>query len=217
MTLGPVLHGVLFDWDGTLLDSYHADSQAYLAMFRVMGVNWGLQELEHHYSPDWYTVYRAARIPEARWDEADRVWRAYYAKHPSKLMAATRRVLAQLNKRHELGLVSSGDRERVSRQLRQFRLTSVFRTRVLGGDTKEKKPHPAPLLKALKEMKAEARDCVYVGDTPEDVEMARAAGVRAIAVLGPFPTEKRLRAMKPEILLNGLQELPKVLRELYPN
>jgi len=215
MTLGPVLHGVLFDWDGTLLDSYHADSQAYLAMFRVMGVNWGLQELEHHYSPDWYTVYRAARIPEARWDEADRVWRAYYAKHTSKLMAATRRVLAQLNKRHKLGLVSSGDRERVSRQLRQFRLTSVFRTRVLGGDTKEKKPHPAPLLKALKEMKAEARDCVYVGDTPEDVEMARAAGVRAIAVLGPFPTEKRLRAMKPEILLNGLQELPKVLRELY--
>ncbi len=215
MTLGPVLHGVLFDWDGTLLDSYHADSQAYLAMFRVMGVNWGLQELEHHYSPDWYTVYRAARIPEARWDEADRVWRAYYAKHPSKLMAATRRVLAQLNKRHKLGLVSSGDRERVSRQLREFRLTSMFRTRVLGGDTKEKKPHPAPLLKALKEMKAEARDCVYVGDTPEDVEMARAAGVRAIAVLGPFPTEKRLRAMKPEILLNGLQELPKVLRELY--
>jgi len=215
MTLGPVLHGVLFDWDGTLLDSYHADSQAYLAMFRVMGVNWGLQELEHHYSPDWYTVYRAARIPEARWDEADRVWRAYYAKHPSKLMAATRRVLAQLDKRHKLGLVSSGDRERVSRQLRQFRLTSVFRTRVLGGDTKEKKPHPAPLLKALKEMKAEARHCVYVGDTPEDVEMARAAGVRAIAVLGPFPTEKRLRAMKPEILLNGLLELPKVLRELY--
>jgi len=166
MTLGPVLHGVLFDWDGTLLDSYHADSQAYLAMFRVMGVNWGLQELEHHYSPDWYTVYRAARIPEARWDEADRVWRAYYAKHPSKLMAATRRVLAQLNKRHKLGLVSSGDRERVSRQLQQFRLTSVFRTRVLGGDTKEKKPHPAPLLKALKEMRLRRGHCVYVGDTP---------------------------------------------------
>jgi pyrophosphatase PpaX len=215
MTLRPVLQGVLFDWDGTLLDSYHADSQAYLAMFREMGVNWGLAELEQHYSPDWYVVYRAAGIPGDRWDEADRVWRAYYTKHPSKLMSATRKVLAQLNMRHKLGLVSSGDRERVSRQLRQFRLTRVFRTRVLGGDTEEKKPHPAPLLKALKEMKAEAPHCVYVGDTPEDVEMARAAGVRAIAVLGPFPTEKRLRAVRPEILLNGLEELPKLLRELY--
>src|SRR6202158_1765429 len=215
MTLRPVLHGVLFDWDGTLLDSYHADSQAYLAMFRAMGVNWGLDELEQHYSPDWYAVYRAAKIPKARWNEADSLWRAYYAKHPSKLMSATRKVLAQLAKQHKLGLVSSGDRDRVSRQLRQFRLTRVFRTRVLGGDTKEKKPHPAPLLKALKEMKAEAPHCVYVGDKPEDVQMARAAGVRAIAVLGPFPTEKRLRAVRPEILLNGLQELPKLLHELY--
>ena len=85
----------------------------------------------------------------------------------------------------------------------------------MGGDTEEKKPHPAPLLKALEQLKAEAPHCVYVGDTPEDVEMARAAGVRAIAVLGPFPTEKRLRAVRPEILLNGLQELPKLLRELY--
>ena len=215
MTPRPVLHGVLFDWDGTLLDSYHADSQAFLAMFRAMGVDWGLPELERHYSPDWYAVYRAAKIPEKRWSEADRVWREFYAKHPSKLMAATRRVLAQLNKRHKLGLVSSGDRDRVSRQLREFRLTRVFRTRVLGGDTEQKKPNPAPLLKALKEMKADPGDCVYVGDTPEDVEMARAAGVRAIAVLGPFPTEKRLRAVKPEILLEGLEKLPQVLRELY--
>jgi len=215
MTSLPLLHGVLFDWDGTLLDSYHADSQAYLAMFHALGVNWGLAELEHHYSPDWYEVYRAAEIPPERWDEANRLWRDYYAKHPSKLMTATRRVLAQLNKRHKLGLVSSGDRERVSRQLREFKLTRVFRTRVLGGDTEEKKPHPAPLLKALGEMKTGAQHCVYVGDTPEDVEMARAAGVRAIAVLGPFPTEKRLRAVRPEILLNGLHELPRALRELY--
>ena len=217
MTLRPSLQAVLFDWDGTLLDSYHADSQAYLAMFAAMGVNWGLAELEEHYSPDWYAVYRAAKIPQERWNNADQVWRAYYAKHPSKLMGATRKVLAQLSKQHKLGLVSSGDRDRVSRQLRQFRLTRVFRTRVLGGDTEEKKPHPAPLLKALKEMKADAQHCVYVGDTPEDIEMARAAGVRAIAVLGPFPTEKRLRAVRPEILLNGLEELPKLLRELYVN
>ncbi|HEV2103326.1 MAG TPA: HAD family hydrolase [Candidatus Acidoferrum sp.] len=215
MTPRPVLHGVLFDWDGTLLDSYHADSQAFLAMFRAMGVDWGLAELERHYSPDWYVVYRAAKIPEERWTEADRVWRAHYEKHPSKLMSAARRVLAQLNGRHKLGLVSSGDRDRVSRQLREFRLTRVFRTRVLGGDTQEKKPHPAPLLKALREMKADARNCVYVGDTPEDVEMARAAGVRAIAVLGPFPTEKRLRAVRPEILLERLEELPGALRQLY--
>jgi phosphoglycolate phosphatase-like HAD superfamily hydrolase len=44
--------------------------------------------------------------------------------------------------------------------------------------------------------------------------MARRAGVRAIAVLGPFPTEKRLRAAKPELLLESIEELPDVLERL---
>jgi phosphoglycolate phosphatase len=56
--------------------------------------------------------------------------------------------------------------------------------------------------------------CVYVGDAPQDVEMARRAGVRAIGVLGPFPTEKRLRAARPEFLLESLEELPDVLKRL---
>jgi HAD superfamily hydrolase (TIGR01509 family) len=208
------LLGVLFDWDGTLIDSFHADSQAYLGMFRELGLSWGLAELRKHYSPDWYTVYRRARIPPARWDDADRIWRAYYAQHRSQLLPATRRVLRQLSRRHKLGLVTSGDRARVTRQLREFALTAVFRARVCGGDTPEKKPHPAPLQLALRKMKLEPADCVYVGDTPEDVAMAEAAGVRAIAVLGRFPTARGLRRARPEFLLKALDELPGLLRKI---
>jgi beta-phosphoglucomutase-like phosphatase (HAD superfamily) len=57
---------VLLDWDGTLLNSYTADSRAYLAMFRALEIKWGLAELKRHYSPDWYQVYRAAKLPRAR-------------------------------------------------------------------------------------------------------------------------------------------------------
>jgi len=217
MNSGGPLAGVLFDWDGTLIDSYHADSQAYLAMFRELGLNWGVEELEKHYSPDWYTVYRAAGIPQERWDDADRIWRDYYAKHPSHLMTGARQVLRRLARRHTLGLVTSGDRERVTRQLRAFALTQMFRARVCGGDTREKKPHPAPLRLALRKMKLHPEGCVYVGDTPEDMEMARAVGMRAIAVLGPFPTEKRLRAAKPEFLLEKLEDLPRLLHSIYGN
>jgi phosphoglycolate phosphatase len=212
---GP-LAGVLFDWDGTLIDSYHADSQAYLGMFREIGFDWGLKDLERNYSPDWYTVYRAAGIPKERWDQADNLWRVHYAKHPSKLIAGARRVLQRLARRHTLALVTSGDRARVSRQLREFGLMRTFRVRVCGDDVPEKKPHPAPLYRALRQMKMEANECVYVGDTPEDLEMARAVGMRAIAILGPFPTEKRLRAAKPEFLLKKLEDLPGLLERLYP-
>jgi len=208
------IQGVLFDWDGTLIDSYHADASAYLAMFKEMGISWGLRELEKNYSPNWYQVYRSAGLPRKRWDDADRAWRTHYAKHRPKLIAGARRVLSRLRNAHHLGLVTSGDRDRVTRQLREFRLTTLFAARVCSGDTLRKKPHPEPLRLALQRMELAASACVYVGDAPQDVEMARRAGVRAIGVLGPFPTEKRLRAARPEFLIDSIEELPDILKKL---
>jgi phosphoglycolate phosphatase len=208
------LEGVLFDWDGTLVDSYNADTSAYLAMFKEMGIAWGIEELEDNYSPNWYEVYRAAKLPRKRWEDADRAWRAHYAQHRPKLLAGARRVLARLANAHPLGLVTSGDRDRVTRQLREFRLSNLFAARVCSGDTLRKKPHPEPLRLAVRQMKLRPSACVYVGDAPQDVEMARRAGVRAIGVLGPFPTEKRLRAARPEFLIKSIEELPDVLKRL---
>jgi len=207
------LRGVLFDWDGTLLNSHSADTAAYLAMFRAMGIPWGLEELETHYSPNWYRVYRAARLPKHKWDAADQIWRENYAKHNPKLIAGARRILSRLGAQLDLGLVTSGDRDRVHRQLKSFDLWHTFSARVCAGDTAQRKPHPAPLKLALRRMHLKPQDSVYVGDAPEDLQMARSAGVRAaIAVLGPFPTEKRLRAAKPDALLESIKELPAALK-----
>ena len=207
------LRGVLFDWDGTLLNSHAADTAAYLAMFRAMGIPWGLAELEKCYSPNWYRVYRSALLPKRKWADADRLWREHYARHKPKLMAGARRVLSTLSHRHSLGLVTSGDRDRVHRQLKEFALWHTFAARVCSGDTRQRKPHPAPLRLALRRMRLDPAETVYVGDAPEDLQMARSAGVRAaIAVLGPFPTEKRLRAAKPDALLDSILELPDALK-----
>jgi HAD superfamily hydrolase (TIGR01509 family) len=208
------VEGVLFDWDGTLLDSYHADTSSYLAMFEKMGIAWGLEELEKHYSPNWYQVYRAAKLPRKLWNDADAVWRAHYAKHQPKLIPGARKVLARIRSRHRLGLVTSGDRDRVIQQLRQFRLMRVFSARVCSGDTRQRKPHPEPLREALRRMNLEPECCVYVGDAPQDVEMAQRAGVTAIGVLGAFPTERRLRAARPEFLIDSIEALPDILKRL---
>lgn len=208
------LRGVLFDWDGTLVNSYEADSAAYLAMFQEMGIAWGLAQLAQHYSPNWYHVYRAANLPKAQWDAADLAWRKHYAKHSPPLIAGARDVLQVLRREHQLGLVTSGDRARVTRQLREFGLTRMFGARVCSGDTRYKKPHPAPLRKALRALRLPPSSCVYIGDSAEDLLMARSAGVMAIAVLGPFPTEKKLRAAAPEYLLESIRDLPDLLDKL---
>jgi phosphoglycolate phosphatase len=110
-----------------------------------------------------------------------------------------------------LGIVTSGNRTRVRGQLRAFDLAQYFSVCVYSEDAKNKKPHPEPLQLALKRLRARPENCIYVGDTAEDMEMARRAGVREIGVLGPFPTAERIRAARPRLLLESIRELPKYL------
>ncbi len=202
---------VLFDWDGTLLNSFQADESAYLAMFKALGIAFGAEDLARHYHPDWYRVYRAARLHRSRWEEADRLWRKAYARQKTKLLPGVRAVLRNLAKRFTLGLVTSGSRDRVCIQLENLQLAKHFAVRVCSEDASPRKPHPAPLKRALALAGLAPQACVYVGDSPQDIEMARRANVRAIGVLGPFPTERALRAARPALLLKSIKELPRHL------
>jgi HAD superfamily hydrolase (TIGR01509 family) len=207
------LECVIFDWDGTLLDSFEADAQSYFRMFDVLGMKWSREELLRHYSPNWHRVYRAARLPRARWDEADRLWRRFYRNYRPELQTGASRVLRLLERQFTLALVSSGSRARVRRQLREHEVAAMFRTKVCSEDAPRRKPHPAPLRLALDRLRIAPELCVYVGDAPEDVEMAHRAGVRAIGVLGGSPVPERLRAASPDAMIETIRELPALLKK----
>lgn len=202
---------VLFDWDGTLLDSYAADSRAYLAMFRALGIRWTIREVDRHYSPNWHLVYKAAGIPRSDWKRADRLWALAYGKERPKLLPGARTVLRRLERQFLLGLVTSGNRRRVRRQLRAFRLNAHFSACICCEDAPRRKPHPAPLLMAMQKLNLSPRDCIYIGDSAEDIQMAQRAGVHAVGVLGPFPTEKRVRAARPDRILCSIRDLPEYI------
>lgn len=206
-----VVRVILFDWDGTLLNSFAADSAAYLSMFRALGISWGLREVSRHYSPDWHRLYRAARIPRAKWETADRLWKRAYKQHNPELLPGADATLRKLQPRFRLGVVSSGSRWRVAKQVRELGVGSRFEVCVCGDDAVQRKPHPATLRLALRRLRAIPEETIYVGDAAEDIEMARRAGMRAIGVLGPFPTAARLRAAQPEALLKSVRELPDYL------
>jgi phosphoglycolate phosphatase len=210
----PRLRAVLFDWDGTLVDSYQADARAYLEMFRALNIGWGLEELERHYSPNWYNVYRAARIPRAQWKRADYLWRRAYRYQDARPYPGTRRALSALARRYLLGLVTGGGRARVRRQLVEFDLGRAFDVHIFSEDTPRKKPHPAPLRLALRRLRLACDECVYVGDAPQDIEMARNARVFSIAVMGTSPVPARLKASRPDAHIDSIDELPALLRTL---
>jgi HAD superfamily hydrolase (TIGR01509 family) len=177
-------------------------------MFRAMGISWGMPELERHYSPNWHHVYRAAKLPRAKWDEADRLWHKAYEKESPGLLPGARNVIRRLARRVTLGIVTSGTRWRVHQQLRDFNLAADFSVCVCAEDASRRKPHPAPLNLALRRLKLPPEECVYVGDSPQDIEMSRRARVRVIGVRGPFPTAAKVLAARPDLMLDSIAELP---------
>jgi phosphoglycolate phosphatase-like HAD superfamily hydrolase len=85
---------------------------------------------------------------------------------------------------------------------------------VYGEDARRRKPHPDALLLGLERLAVSAARAAYVGDSPEDVEMARAAGVYAVGIPGGFPNRDALSASAPDLLAADLEEAVTTLLSL---
>jgi phosphoglycolate phosphatase len=195
------VEAVLFDWDGTLLDSAEASYRCYVRLFDSYGIGFDRALFARAYSPNWHRTYEAVGLAADRWPEADQRWLDHYCAEESRLVPGAREALVRLDEAGiPQGIVTSGDRTRVSRELSDLAVERYFRTVVFGGDTANRKPHPEALFLALERMAVAPGRAAYVGDSPEDVEMARAAGVRAVGVPGGFPNREALAASRPDLL-----------------
>lgn len=193
---------VLFDWDGTLLDSYPAGYHASITVLRHIGIDMDRERFLDTYSPNWYESYRRLGVPESEWRNCDRLWRKTYADQTKELFGFVPELLERLAEAgYRLGLVTSGDRDRVHEELERFRIKALFSAIVCFEDTKEKKPHPAPLTRALAGLALEGAHSVYVGDRPEDIEMGRKVGAFTVGVESEYGPRDVLERAAPDLLL----------------
>jgi len=206
------LRAVLFDWDGTLADSAERTYGCYVRVFSAYGIGYDHAAFERTYSPDWYRTYDQVGLPREHWPDADARWLSCYASEPSRLLPGVREALERLAGRGlAQGLVSSGDGTRVRREIETLGLERFFGAVVCGGETARRKPDPEPLLVALERLGVAPTETAYVGDSPEDVVMARAAGAFAVGIPGGFPNREALAASSPDILAPSLDEAVKAL------
>lgn len=116
-----------------------------------------------------------------------------------------------------LGLVT-GNVERGARlKLERFDLWPRFRVGAFGSDARERDRLPAIALERARRLTGRSfagHEAVIVGDTPADVQCARAAGAIAVAVATGRPSRAQLAASSPDYLLDSLEEWPTVAAEL---
>jgi len=197
---------VLFDWDGTLADSHAALFAANVAVMEALGLPFDEAQYRRHYSPDWRLLYRRLGIPADRMDEAARIWSDAFAHgEPPALLPGAREALAALRDAGmPTAIVTSGQRSFVAPQLERTGIAPLVQVCVFGDDGHPQKPDPAPLLAALDALGLAERgdpDVAYLGDAPEDMWMAVAAGVRAIGVVSAFSEAGQLRAAGAEVVV----------------
>ena len=203
----PGLRAVLFDWDGTLVNTAEASYRCYEKLFGSYGIAFDRDAFRRTYSPNWHLTYSALGLAEERWAEADARWLQHYCEEEVVLIDGAREALQRVHDAGlAAGLVTSGDRVRVSRELTDLGVAEFFQALVCAEDTAERKPRPEPLLLALDRMRLVPGHAVYIGDSPEDVQMAQAAGVRAVGIPGAFPNREALAAARPDLLSPTLAE-----------
>ena len=199
---------LLFDWDGTLVDSAQLGLAAFEKTFDELGVPFAHAVYEATYSPNWYTTYEALGLPQEHWKVADEMWIRHYGEQSAPLIEGVGETLVSLRgKGYQLAVVTSGSRSRVCREVEQSVLRNAFAVVICNEDIVNKKPHPEGLERAIRSLDVVPSECAYVGDAPEDIEMGRRADVMTIGVRSAYPSSSRVLSAKPDLYLERLAEL----------
>ncbi len=199
---------LLFDWDGTLVDSAQLGLVAFEQSFAVLGVPFDHEIYSRVYSPNWYSVYEAMGLPKEKWQMADELWIQHYGEQIAQPVDGAQQMIMDLKQKgYRLGVVSSGSDCRVSREIKELGLDNVFEVIVCNEQMENKKPHPEGLETAMLLLGCSREESCYVGDSPEDIEMGKRARMLTVGVRSAYPTSWKLESYGPDIYVESLTEL----------
>lgn len=179
------IRAIIFDCDGTLVNTLPNYADAWMQGFRISG---------RDMMRDWYFV-RAGHSEHALMDlfEAEqdvkldrdaviKVMREHFLQNVASVgeVQAITAVARHNQRRLPMAVASGGSRQIVTATLEATGLTPLFDTIVTINDVARAKPEPDLFLEAARRLGIVAADCVVFEDSPEDMEAANRAGMRCI-------------------------------------
>ncbi len=203
------MQALLFDLDGTLVDSLPLIRFSYAKVFDELGLPWGndevmkliglpLKDIGRHFAGD-----RADLFCETYQRYYHQVHDRMIALIPGTAEMLTDAAAANL----KLGIVTSKGRPGTERTLSFFNLNHFFKVVITAEDAPRSKPNPDPILLALNRLGVRAPDACYVGDSPFDIAAGREAGTIVLGVTWGMAKPEELTQTGAQQVLTSWTEL----------
>ena len=222
--MGKIIKGVIFDLDGTLIDSL----ETYCMAFNRIVERYGLKPIDIREISDFLNQFISLEqlleklYPSLGPDEIQdfmlemRKEFIALAKHHITLKPDAREVLISLkDKGMKIGVatgrMSRGDGK--WRELKNLGINLLVDTVVTAGETKPK-PDPASLIKCAEQLELSLDECIFVGDSIADVIAGKNAGVKVIAVPSGVASREQLSEEKPDFFIDCLSDLPAQIEDI---
>ena len=201
---------VLFDLDGTVIDTVHLIRESHRHTVRtVLGTELSDQELVANVGIPLPDQMRAFSVEHA--DRLLAVYREWNHAHTAELIRAydgMAELLARLVAAgRPLAIVTSKARAVADLAFDVLPVRDYFGVIVTTDDTDRHKPSPEPVHYALERLGESADRAIMVGDAPFDLRAGRAAGCATIGVTWGFFDRETLSAEQPDMIVDEMDQL----------
>jgi phosphoglycolate phosphatase len=200
---------ILFDLDGTLIDSTEAILESFHRTFDVLGGEHpddaAIKALIGHTLDD---MYLRVGIPPEQVPEYVLTYKEHYrliSREKTLLLPKAREAIEAASGFARLGIVTTKTGLYSRELLEHFGVMELFDVLIGREDVTHAKPHPEPVQKALEFMAADPKRSWLIGDTRLDAGAARSAGIGCVGVLSGYDNAEQLRSLTPFIENNALE------------
>lgn len=176
----------IFDVDGTLIDSAPVYLPALKQVLHDYGYTPTPEQVQTAFGMTGWEGLRLCGVHEDKFDEVMHSWEQEAYRHLEHVLiydgiVDTLHALRQAG--HKLGIVTSRNRSQYENGFVPLGLADLFDTAVCSDEVAAPKPAPDSIYTLLERVGGTAGDAVFLGDSPYDMQCARAAGVKAALAL----------------------------------
>ncbi|MCH4889268.1 HAD family hydrolase [Acidaminobacter sp. JC074] len=173
-----MIKNIIFDIDGTLINTTHVNMKGLQSVLEKEKIYKTIEELT-----DYDGLPSSVTLSQLKIDnltEVEKKWHDYVQDHKDEftIYYAIPTILKLLSKDYKLSLVTSRNKKEVAYDKKLNHIMAYFDGLICYDDTKEHKPHPAPLLKAINQFDYKPEETIYIGDSIYDYQAATSAGIR---------------------------------------